>query len=132
MWVAKVGPAPPGIYAGASDYGTAGGILTRCQLLEGQTQLRVRLMLKDPIHVLDVFCGDLPDLGRSLDQLTLDVLGRLIAGPSGFESHAAAAGIGRETDGVGIRYLGLHVFHKNPQHLSELLGDGDPGAADVR
>ena len=87
---------------GAAGDRTAGGILTRRDLLKGQLFLGVFGMADGSVAILDLLDRALPGARRPGTHLPLDVLRRLIGGPAGLKRYTATTGVGGETDGIRV------------------------------
>ena len=125
-------PRAAGVHAAASHDGAASGNLACGQLLEGHPELVVGPMLEHTVLKFHLFGFHLPDAGRAGNHLLSDVLSRSVSGETGLEGHAAAAGVRREADAVGIADLRVDVLNGDAEHLGQLLGNGGAGAADIR
>src|SRR5882724_5263768 len=83
-------PGAAGINTSATRDGAAGGVLTRCDLLEGEATFRIGRVSHTTVFVYHLVDRALPGFGGPLTHLPLDILGRFIRGPARLEGHAAA------------------------------------------
>src|SRR5262249_7124997 len=116
---------------GATRDRTAGGILARRDLPEGELFIGILLMHHDAVLILDVLDGTLPAARRPLAHLPLDVLRRLIGRPAGLKRHPTAAGVGGEAAEIGAASRRVDILEGDPQHFGQLLGSRGTGAADI-
>ena len=88
-------------------------------------------MAQAAVGVLHLVFVGFPYHSGALDELALNVVGGLKRSPAGLERHAAAAGCGGETHGVGVAHGGDDVFDGQAKHFGKHLGNRRARAADV-